>query len=126
ASAVMGAAQALNIATLGLIYGWWAWALAGAARGERSGLVATFALSGLWSFLGNGVLGLAGAPPPTAALPHQDAAHLGNIVCGGLALWALWPAVRAGRAAGDWRAVLIPLALLVSSYFLNTILFLSR
>jgi len=84
------------------------------------------ALALLWSFLANGLLGLAAAPPPSAAFPYQDAAHLGTLLLGGLALWALWPAVRADRAPGDWRAALIPLALLVLNYAVETILFLAK
>ena len=128
-STVLSAAQMLNITAIALTYGWWVWALGGAARGEWRGLAGVFALTLLWSFLANGVLGLLVAPPPSAAFPYQDAAHLGNIVFGGLALWALWPSLRAelpGRAAGDWRAALSPLALLVVIYAVESILFLAK
>ena len=125
-SAVLSAVQMLNILFIALTYGFWGLALAWAARGERRGLVTVFALTLLWSFLGNGVIGLLAAPPPSAAFPYQDLAHLGNVIFGGLALWALWRPMRAGRGPSDWRHTLIPLALLVAVFAVESILFFAR
>lgn len=122
-------AQAALALLLGLLYAWWgvAFALSGGSTWQALGLVNLLWLSLLWAFLGNGLAGVfACLPPCSGAFPYQDIAHFGNIIFGGWASYATWSALRTSRVGVRWQAALVPLALVMTLFFLQSYLFFGR
>jgi 4-amino-4-deoxy-L-arabinose transferase-like glycosyltransferase len=89
------------------------YALSIALAGDRTGLVATALFALIHGALGNGMLSLFIAPPPSLGFPYQDIAHFASLAFGTSAAIATWLEVR--RTEGRVRAILpaLPLALLV-------------
>ena len=120
--------QAALVLLLGLLYAWWgvSFAMAGGSAWQAAGLAGLLWLSLLWSFLANGVAGVfACLPPCSSAFPYQDIVHFGNIIFGGWAAYSTWTALRAARTGIRWQAALVPLALVVTLFFLQGFLFFS-
>jgi hypothetical protein len=92
----MSLLQAGNILVLVLINAWWVACLVSAVpdnghlRSRWTGLSGAFAIAFIWAFLGNGLVAVFAAPPPSAAFPYQDITHFGSLVFGGLAAFATW------------------------------------
>jgi hypothetical protein len=70
-----------------LVYGWWIVSLVSALRDRKGSLVSVFTISFFWPFLGNGLVAIAAAPPPRAALLYHDINHIGSFLFGGLATY---------------------------------------
>lgn len=87
---VMTPAQAANALRIGVTAGGWLVALAVGMRGSRTGTACAVAFVAIWGLLFNGLIAFLIVPPPSAAYPYQDIAHVGGIVLGGLASLALW------------------------------------
>jgi 4-amino-4-deoxy-L-arabinose transferase-like glycosyltransferase len=104
-----GALAGVNALSIGV----WAYALSIALAGDRTGLVATALFALIHGALGNGMLSLFIAPPPSLGFPYQDIAHFASLAFGTSAAIATWLEVR--RTEGRVRAILpaLPLALLV-------------
>ncbi|HVS01397.1 MAG TPA: hypothetical protein VMT16_01385 [Thermoanaerobaculia bacterium] len=87
------------------------------ASGHKSALAAAFTLSLLWGALGNGLISLFIAPPPSLEFPYQDVTHFGSLIFGTLPAMATWRALR--RTPGRVRPtfwVLVVLVIVVISY----------
>jgi hypothetical protein len=122
-SKTMSLAAGLHILALGLIYAWWALTLGRAALGQTGGLAGLFGVTFLWSFLGNGLITIFAAPPPSAAFPFQDIAHFGNLLIGGWASYELWRAIQAAPPPAQWRWAFVALGLSVLVYICESLLF---
>ena len=109
-SNAMSVWEASAVGSTALAYGAWAWVLARAKDNDRTGLASVFAFAAIWSFLGNGLVAVFVAPPPSAAFPYQDLAHFSNIIFGGLASYSLWRAMRAAPEPVQWRFPLASVA----------------
>lgn len=122
-------AQAALALLLGLLYAWWgvSFGMAMGSTWQGVGLAGLLWLSLLWAFLANGLAGVfACLPPCSGAFPYQDIAHFGNIIFGGWASYATWPALRASRTGMRWQAALVPVVLVVALFFLQSYLFFGR
>lgn len=125
----MTAGQALLVTLVGLLYAWWgvSFAWAGSPGARAVGLAGLLVLAFVWSFLANGVVGVAACPPPcSAAWPYQDIAHFGNIIFGGLASAATWRAVRFNSGPARWPVALTGVGLTVAILTLQGVLFAAR
>lgn len=91
---LLQATLAWLVAALG---GLWITATAAAARDIRWGFAVLVPLYVVWVIGGNGVPIFACPPPCRGAFPHQDIAHLGSLIFGGLAAVTAW---RSGREIG--------------------------
>lgn len=109
-SEVMSPAQAANALRVALTAGGWLVALGVAMRGSRTGTACALAFVAVWVFVVNGLVAFTVVPPPGAAYPYQDVAHVGGIVFGGLASYALWNRLRRLEGRIDRRYVLLALA----------------
>lgn len=109
-SEVMTAAQAGNAFRVAATAGGWLVALGAAARGSRTGTACALVFVATWVFLVNGVVAFLVVPPPSAAFPYQDVAHVGSIVLGGTASYALWRQLARQEGRIDRRYVLVALA----------------
>lgn len=109
-SAVMSAAQAANAFRVSLTAGGWLVALAVAMRGSRTATACALAFVAVWVLFVNGLVAFLVVPPPSAAFPYQDVAHVGGIVFGGLATYALWRQLDRQDGSVDRRYVLLALA----------------
>ena len=112
--------QAANLFFTSLVYGWWIYAAAVAATGDKSALVSALVIAVLWSFLWNGVVGLAVSSPPSSAFPYQDIAHASSIVFGAGASASIWRVNRSIDAEVSWSmpvaaGVILLLAFVVQS-----------
>lgn len=88
----MSMLEALNVATTAGIYGFWAWAIAGARNKEVPAISTALVFALVQSALINGLVAFFAAPPPSSAYPFQDLTHLGSLAAGsmaGLGLWSL-------------------------------------
>jgi hypothetical protein len=107
----------LNAGLYALLFATWSFVLAMATWGDKSALAAAFSLAALWGALGNGVVSLFIAPPPSLGFPYQDLAHFGSLIFGTLASIATWKAMR--RAAGrvtPLLPILVVLLMVCTSY----------
>lgn len=93
-SEVMTLAQAANALRVAVTAAGWMVALGVAMRGSRTGTACALAFVTIWGFLLNGIVAFSVVPPPSAAYPYQDIAHVGSIVFGGLASYLLWHRLR--------------------------------
>ncbi|MFQ5617123.1 MAG: hypothetical protein ACE5GO_11785 [Anaerolineales bacterium] len=121
--------QALHIFLLALFYAWWGLSLAWASHESRPGMVSLFGMTLVWSVLANGLGGTFGCLPPCAAMaPYADIFHIGNIVLGGFASYAIWQAIKANPepGRGSWRTIFIPIGFLVMLWTLEGIFFFAR
>lgn len=112
-SEVMSPAQAANALRIALTAGGWLVALGVAMRGSRTGTACALAFVAVWGLVLNGIVAFLIVPPPSAAFPYQDIAHVGAIVFGGLATYALWGHLGRQRGAIDRRYLLGALVWLV-------------
>lgn len=112
-SEVMTLAQAANAFRITLTAGGWMVALGVAMRGSRTGTACTLAFVVVWGLLFNGLVAFLLVPPPSAAYPYQDIAHVGSIVLGGLATYGLWGHLERQDDAIDRRYVLLALVWLL-------------
>jgi hypothetical protein len=125
----MTAGQALLIALVSLLYAWWgvSFSWAGASGARAAGLAGLLVLAFLWSFVANGLVGVAACPPPcSGAWPYQDIVHFGNVIFGGLASAATWRAVRLNSGPARWPAALTGVGLTVAILALQGALFAAR
>lgn len=97
-SEVMTLPQAANAFRIAVTAGGWLIALGIAMRGSRTGTACALAIVAVWAFVLNGVVAFLVAPPPSAAFPYQDLAHVGGILISGAATYSLWG--RLNRQAG--------------------------
>ena len=126
-TSVMTGLQALHVLLLGLFYAWWGLSLAWASHGEKRGVVSLFGATLAWSFLANGLGGIYGCFPPCDALaPYVDIFHIGNIVLGGMASYAIWKAIKANPEQGSWKTILVPIGLFVAIWVIEGILFFAK
>ena len=95
--------QAALIATIGVLFGWWAFAVGEARHGSRSGIVVAFTFAFGWAFVLNGLVAVLAAPPPSDGFPYQDITHIGSMIFGGLAAFGLWEKIREVGGV-EWRA----------------------
>lgn len=112
-SEVMTPAQAGNAFRIALTAGGWLVALGVSARGSPTGTACAMSFVGVWVFLVNGLVAFLVVPPPSAAYPYQDVAHVGSIVFGGLATLALWGLLERQSGRIDRRYLLLTLAWLL-------------
>src|SRR5215210_9128319 len=96
--------QSLLTVLIGLPYTWWAWVLARAVRGARSGLVGLMAFDVLWVGL-NGVTIIYCLPPCGSVPFYGDAIHLGTLILGPLAAYLAYRAIRKTSGSGDRLAM---------------------
>jgi hypothetical protein len=125
----MQAGQALLILLVSLLYAWWgvSFAWAGLPGARAAGLAGLLVPAFLWSFVANGLVGVAACPPPcSGAWPYQDIAHFGNVIFGGLASAATWRAVRLNSGPARWPAALTGVGLTVAILALQGVLFAAR
>ena len=82
------------LAVAGIVYGWWGWSLAQAARGGRAGLPSLIALSGFWAVLN-------GATFPFTSLTNlpADVIHFGSLLFGVWAAYATGQLMRNNHTA---------------------------
>jgi hypothetical protein len=107
----MSVPQAGNVTMFAAIYAWWAVSLVYAWNGDRWALRTLLLFAFVHAFLLNGLVALFAAPPPSAAFPYQDIAHVGSLVAGGFATLYLWRPSR--RRADGGRLWLLVVALLI-------------
>lgn len=93
-SDVMTLAQAANAVRIAVTAGGWMIALGVAMGGSRTGTACALAFVSIWGLLVNGIVAFLVVPPPSAAFPFQDVAHVGGIVFGGFASYLLWHRLR--------------------------------
>lgn len=109
----MTLAQAANAFRIALTAGGWMVALGVAMRGSRTGAACALAFVVVWGLIFNGLVAFLVVPPPSAAYPYQDIAHVGGIVFSGLATYALWGRLKRQEGALNRRYVLLALAWLL-------------
>lgn len=112
-STVMTPGQAANAFRIAGTAGGWMIALGGSMRGSRTGTACTLAFVGVWALVLNGLVAFLVVPPPSAAFPYQDVAHVGGIVFGGLATYVLWIRMDRQDGAIDRRYLLVALGWLL-------------
>ena len=111
AGASMTFMQFLAFLVTAALYGWWLAPLAVGIWGTRAAILSLALISGIWTALANGVVGIAACPIPCAgAAPYQDVAHVASAVIGSAAAWYAWRVYR--RTAGPITPVrtLVPTA----------------
>ena len=114
--------QAANLFFASLVYGWWIYAAAVAASGEKSALVSALIIAVLWAFLWNGVVGLAVSPPPSSAFPYQDIAHASSIVFGAGASASIWRVSRSIDAEVSWAMPIAVGVVLLLAFVVQSVL----
>jgi len=102
-----GSLAGLNALAIGM----WAFTLSLAASGDRTGFAAAAVFALVHGTLGNGLISLFIAPPPSLGFPYQDVTHFGSLIFGTLAALAAWKQVR--RTPGRVRPLMPLFALLV-------------
>jgi len=114
--------QAANLFSTSLVYGWWIYAAAVAATGDKSALVSALVIAVLWAFLWNGVVGLAVSPPPSSAFPYQDIAHASSIVFGACAGVSIWRVSRSIDAEVSWAMPIVAGVVLLLAFVVQSVL----
>jgi hypothetical protein len=115
-SKLMSVPEAASVFATALAYGGWGYALATANAQDKSRLASLFAYVVFWSFLANGVIAVLIVPPPSAAFPYQDIAHVSNVIFGGLGAYATWKALEASPGNLMWAAPRLHIGLLLLAY----------
>ncbi len=110
-----------------LLYIWWGWVFATAAKGKVSGFVGLIAFALLWVVIGNG-LTIIFCLPPCGSIPfYADALHLGNLILGPVAAVVAYRAIRGASVQGSrWMSVthvITMVALLVAIYAVEASVF---
>jgi hypothetical protein len=124
----MSLLQAGNILILVLINAWWVACLAAAVHADEklhsrwTGLSGAFSIAFIWAFLGNGLVAVVAAPPPSAAFPYQDVTHFGSLVFGGLAAYSTWKEMKTRSQGFKIKPILAVGLLLVLAIAVNGIL----
>jgi hypothetical protein len=127
----MSPLQAGNILFLVLINAWWVACLAAAVHANEkrhsrwTGLSGAFLIAFIWAFLGNGLVAVFAAPPPSTAFPYQDITHFGSLIFGGLAAFATRKEMKARSQGMKFKPILAVGLLLVLAMTVNGILALS-
>lgn len=101
----MSAVQAVNVTTLGALYGWWLVVVGLAVQGYRTAMRSALVLVFVFVCLLNGAAAFVAAPPPSSAFPYQDISHGLSLVFGGVATVMLWRSRGQATRAG-WSFVL--------------------
>lgn len=125
-SSVLSVVQVANIVLIAAIYGWWGLSLAWASRDSKRGLISLFGVTLIWPFLTNGLFAVLTCIVCPDAFPYQDISHFGSLIFGGLALYALWKAIRAAHEPGGWGMAFVPLGLMIATYAVEAIMFSAR
>ena len=112
-SEVMTPAQAANALRIAGTAGGWMIALGVSIRGSRTGTACALAFVVVWALVFNGLVAFLVVPPPSAAFPYQDIAHVGGIVFGGLAAYVLWGRMQRQERPIDRRYLLVALGWLL-------------
>jgi hypothetical protein len=81
----MNAIQAINSLGQGAVYGWWILAVAFALQGDRWAMRSVLLFAAVNAFLFHGLIAIVAAPPPSAAFPFQDIAHVSSLLTGAAA-----------------------------------------
>ena len=118
----MSSLQAANLAATSLVYGWWIYAVAVAALGDKSALVSALVLAVAWASLWNGAVGLVVSPPPSSAFPCQDVAHLSSIVFGAGAGATIWQTSRTIETDFSWTMPNATGAILLTAFVVQSVL----
>lgn len=112
-SEIMTPAQAANALRIAVTASGWMIALGVSMRGSRTGTACALAFVVVWGFTFNGLVAFLVVPPPSAAFPYQDIAHVGGIVFGGLAAYVLWRRMRRLEGTLDRRYLFVALGWLL-------------
>ncbi len=112
-SEVMTPAQAANALRIAVTASGWMIALGVSMRGSRTGTACALAFVVVWGLVFNGLVAFLVVPPPSAAFPYQDIAHVGGIVFGGLAAYVLWERMQSQEGTIDRGYLVVALGWLL-------------
>lgn len=120
-SADMSPLKGLWALTKSLVLAWWLLLVALALVGRPGALRSTLIVTVIEGLLGDGLVAIIVAPPPSAAFPWQDLAHFTALIAGTGATWLLWrERQRRGHPAGGRWLILGTIALIVVNKALGT------
>jgi hypothetical protein len=122
----MAPIQAGNVLVQAGLVSIWCLSLASAYAGSKPGLTGAFILAVGWAFLGNGLVAVIAAPPPSAAFPYQDITHFGSLVFGGIASLATWRELKRKGVSLDRWAAFVSTGVIIAAMGVSGILGLSN